>query len=87
MISKLKNWWFAIVTGVLTILDLGFDVVNPFLADLGVEGKILTVIKVIFGLYAIIKLKKSLPTQNAERLNEMVQSIGGTQIPPQKDEK
>jgi len=76
MISKLKNWWFAIVTGVLTILDLGFDVVNPFLADLGVEGKVLTVIKVIFGLYAIIKLKKSLPTQNAEKLNEMVSSIG-----------
>lgn len=84
MISKLKNWWFAIVTAGLTILDLGFDVVNPFLADLGVEGKVLTVIKVIFGLYAIIKLKKSLPTQNADKLQDMVQSIGTPNVPKGK---
>jgi len=85
--KTLKNWWLVGLSGLLLLLDLGFDAINPVLGLIGVSGKAADVIKALFVLYGIVKAKKSLPTQNAERLQDMVQSIGGTQIPPKKDEK
>jgi hypothetical protein len=37
--NTLKNWWFAIVGFALIILDQGFDVLNPFLVELGIPDK------------------------------------------------
>ena len=85
--STFKNWWFAIVGMVLIILDQGFEVLNPFLIDIGVGETWIKWIKLIFGLYGMYKLKISLPTQNIGKLEDMIQRIGGTQIPPRKDEK
>lgn len=70
--KTLKNWWIVILTALLAVMDLGFDVINPFLIDLGVEAKTLVYIKVAFGLYALIKAKLELPTQNAEKLQNII---------------
>ena len=82
--STLKNWWVVILTAFLAVMDLGFDVINPFLNDLGVGAKAIVWIKVAFGLYALIKAKLELPTQNADKL---IQRIGGSNPPVNKDEK
>lgn len=34
MIQKIKELWVAILGGIIIILDLGFDVVNPILIEL-----------------------------------------------------
>lgn len=70
--STLKNWWFAIVGFTLIILDQGFEVLNPFLTELGLPEKWIGVLKVIFGLYGVYKLKISLPSQNIEKLQSLV---------------
>lgn len=82
--STLKNWWFAILGFALIILDQGFEVLNPFLVDLGVPEKWIGTIKLIFGLYGVYKLKASLPTQNMDKLQSI---IGGSTPPTNKDEK
>ena len=70
--STLKNWWFAIVGFALIILDQGFEVLNPFLVDLGLSEKWIGFLKLAFGLYGVYKLKVSLPTQNPEKLQNLV---------------
>ena len=82
--STLKNWWFAIVGFALIILDQGFEVLNPFLVDLGMSEKWIGFLKVAFGLYGVYKLKVSLPTQNVDKLEAL---IGGTITPKDKDGK
>lgn len=82
--STLKNWWFAIVGFALIILDQGFEVLNPFLVELGISEKWIGFLKVAFGLYGVYKLKISLPTQNTEKLEAL---IGGSIPPKNKDEK
>ena len=85
--KQLKNWWLVILSGVILILDSGFDAVNPVLALIGVTGKVADIIKALFVLYGLIKAKKALPTKDPEKLNDMIQSIGGTQTPPNRDQK
>ena len=70
--KTLKNWWFAIVGFALIILDQGFEVLNPFLSGIGLSEKGIGIIKIIFGLYGVYKLKVSLPTQNLEKLQKIV---------------
>ena len=70
--STLKNWWFAIVGFALIILDQGFEVLNPFLVDLGLPEKWIGLLKLAFGLYGVYKLKVSLPTQNVDKLQDIV---------------
>lgn len=78
MKNVLKNWAFAFVGFVLVILDQGFEVLNPFLIELGTPEKWIGFIKLAFGLFAIYKLKISLPTQNEEKLKDLVnKNIGG----------
>lgn len=72
MINKLKNWWFAILGITVIVLDQGFDFLNPILSDLGISGRWIGIVKLIFGAYAIYKLKKQLPTQNSEKLKEIL---------------
>ena len=82
--STLKNWWFAIVGFALIILDQGFEVLNPFLVELGISEKWIGFLKLAFGLYGVYKLKVSLPTQNVDKLEAL---IGGSIPPKDKDEK
>ena len=70
--NVLKNWWFAILGVIIIILDSGFDVVNPLLETIGLPDKWVNIVKACFALYAIIRLKKSLPTQNVEKLQQIV---------------
>ena len=70
--STLKNWWFAILGFALIILDQGFEVLNPFLVELGISEKWIGLLKLIFGLYGVYKLKVSLPTQNVDKLQDIV---------------
>lgn len=69
--SILKNWWFAILGFALVILDQGFEVLNPFLIEIGLPEKWIGILKLLFGIYGVYKLKISLPTQNAEKLQEI----------------
>ena len=86
--STLKNWWLQIATVLLAVLDLGFDVINPLIAELGVPDKVITVLKVAFGIYALLKSKIQLPTQNMEKLQNIVdvkvEEEIGLPIPPKK---
>ena len=70
--STLKNWWFAIVGFALIILDQGFEVLNPFLVELGISEKWIGFLKLAFGLYGVYKLKIQLPTQNVDKLQDRV---------------
>jgi len=82
--SVLKNWWFAILGVILVILDSGFDVVNPLLEAIGLPDKWVNILKALFALYGIVRLKQSLPTQNVDKLQKIVddkQSILGTDRP------
>lgn len=89
MKNKLKNWWLGIVGIVLVALDQGFDFVNPILVDLGITGKWIGGVKIAFALYGIWRLKNQLPTQNTEKLKEIVENKvaddiagGGGKVPP-----
>lgn len=92
MISKIKNWWFAIFAGILVILDQGFLLVNPLLVDIGVSGRWIGVVKILFFLYGAFKLKNQLPTTNNEKLKDILNTaiaddLGGSNPPPGKDDK
>ena len=71
--KTLKNWWFAIVGFALIILDQGFEILNPFLSEIGLSEKGIGIIKIVFGLYGVYKLKTSLPTQNPEKLESLIE--------------
>lgn len=79
--KTLKNWWFALLGMVAIILDQGFEVLNPFLIEIGLPEKWIGFIKLAFGLYAVYKLKISLPTQNPQKLDDLVQRIGTPNVP------
>lgn len=55
-----KKWWFTLLFILGGILDLGFDVVNPILIDLGLSIKFIAITKVIFIIYSSIKLKREI---------------------------
>lgn len=90
-LRTLKNWWVGILGALLIVLDQGFEVINPLLVEIGIPSKWIGILKLIFGVYGIYRLKKSLPTQNKEKLENIVASIpsgpGGSNPPPGKDDK
>lgn len=85
MKNVLKNWWFAVLGVVMVILDSGFDVVNPVLEMIGLPDKWVNLVKACFALYGIIRLKQSLPTQNVDKLqkivDEKIADDGGAVLP------
>lgn len=91
MKTKIKNWWFAAIGILAIILDQGFSLVDPILSDIGASRKLIGFIKIVFGVYGIIKLHRSLPTSNPDKLKKLAEdklsSIGGSTPPPGKDEK
>ena len=70
--KTLKNWWFALLGFALIILDQGFEVLNPFLSELGLSQKLIGIVKLLFGIYGVYKLKLQLPTQDADKLQNIV---------------
>lgn len=88
----LKNWWFAIVAFLFVLLDQGFEVISPLLVEIDISKDCIGWIKVAFALYGLYKLKKEMPTQNVEKLQNIVdqkaaEQIGGSTTPVKKDEK
>ena len=84
----LKNWWLQILAIAGILLDLGFDALNPLILAVGIPEKWIIIIKILFGLAIMVKSKVQLPTQNADRLQNKVDSlIGGSNPPVGKDEK
>lgn len=79
--NTLKNWWFAIVGFALIILDQGFEVLNPFLVELGISEKWIGFLKLAFGLYGVYKLKVQLPTKNPDKLQNIVDAEIGLPKP------
>lgn len=71
--NTLKNWWLAIAGIIVIVLDKGFEVVEPFLTNLGVNSKWVNVVQVIFGIWAVYKLNTKLPTQNVQKLQKLVE--------------
>lgn len=72
MLNKLKNWWFVIVTTIVALLDAGFDLINPALQLLNLSDDTLNIIKFVFLVAAIVKTKLETPTQNPEKLQNLV---------------
>lgn len=83
--KTLKNYWLVILGTLAVIADTGLDAINPILSDLNLDPKIMTWLKVIFAIYGIVKLKTSLPTQNMDKLQDIVdskQASDGAVLPP-----
>ena len=70
---NLKNWWLQITTIVVAVLDLGFEVINPLLLEIGVTEKWSNILKILLGIFAIVKTKLQLPTQNIQKLEEIIE--------------
>ena len=73
--NTLKNWWLAIVGAVLIVLDQGFEVLNPFLVEIGIPDKWIGILKIAFGLYGAYKLKMQMPSSKFLSVEE-TEAIG-----------
>lgn len=70
---KLKNWGFYALFIFGGILDLGFNEIQPVLQEIGVGAKSMGFIRLLIIILGALKLKLSLPTQNIEKLKDIVQ--------------
>lgn len=87
MINTLKNWWVELIGFALVVLDQGFDLIEPMLNQVGASDRFVQIIRLVFGFYGIfIVYKKRLPTQNPEKLQDLVDKklaqANGDPIPP-----
>jgi hypothetical protein len=73
----IKNWYLAFIGYFLIILDLGFNEINPILIEIGLNSTWISVVKIGFGIYGVWRLKKQLPTQNKEKLKEIIKGKNG----------
>lgn len=71
--KKLKNWGFYVIFVVGAILDLGFNEIQPALEMIGMEEKYMGLVRLIILILGALKLKLSLPTQNVEKLKDVVE--------------
>ena len=71
--KKLKNWGFYAIFVVGAILDLGFNEIQPALEMIGMEEKYMGLVRLIILILGALKLKLSLPTQNVEKLKDVVE--------------
>lgn len=71
--KKLKNWGFYVIFVVGAILDLGFNEIQPALEMVGMEQKYMGVVRILILVLGALKLKLSLPTQNVEKLKDIVE--------------
>ena len=71
--KKLKNWGFYVIFVVGAILDLGFNEIQPALEMIGMEEKYMGLVRLIILILGALKLKLSLPTQNVEKLKDIVE--------------
>ena len=71
--KKLKNWGFYALFIVGAILDLGFNEIQPALEMVGMEEKYMGIVRILILVLGALKLKLSLPTQNIEKLKNIVE--------------
>lgn len=68
-----KNWWLEILGFLIVVLDQGFDIFEPVLAQIGASEKTAATVRIVFALYGFFILyKKRLPTQNPAKLQRLV---------------
>ena len=71
--KKLKNWGFYVIFVVGAILDLGFNEIQPALEMIGMGEKYMGTVRILILILGALKLKLSLPTQNVEKLKDVVE--------------
>ena len=71
--KKLKNWGFYVIFVVGAILDLGFNEIQPALEMIGMEEKYMGIVRILILVLGALKLKLSPPTQNVEKLKDVVE--------------
>lgn len=71
--KKLKNWGFYALFIVGAILDLGFNEIQPALEMVGMGEKYMGIVRILILVLGALKLKLSLPTQNIEKLKDIVE--------------
>ena len=71
--KKLKNWGFYAIFIVGAILDLGFNEIQPALEMIGMGEKYMGTVRILILILGALKLKLSLPTQNIEKLKNIVE--------------
>ena len=54
-------------------MDLGFNEIQPALEMIGMEEKYMGVVRILILVLGALKLKLSLPTQNIEKLKNIVE--------------
>ena len=59
MIQKIKNYWLSILGILIAIFDFGLDAVNPILLHFGLDEKYISILKGVFMIYGIIKLRNT----------------------------
>lgn len=69
---QLYNWGLYILFVIGAIADLGFDQIQPLLEQIGLNDKCLGFIRLVIIIIASAKLKNQLPTQNIEKLQEVI---------------
>ena len=72
--KNLKNWWLQILVVLGAIVELGFDVINPLLLEIGISDKTSNVLKLVFSIFVLLRTKLQLPTQNPEKLEAIVEA-------------
>ena len=54
-------------------MDLGFNEIQPALEMVGMEEKYMGIVRILILVLGALKLKLSLPTQNIEKLKNIVE--------------
>jgi hypothetical protein len=71
--NKIKNWGFYSLFVLGAILDLGFGEIQPLLSKIGVGDIGMDLIRIGMIILGALKLKLSLPTQNVEKLEKIIE--------------
>ena len=71
--KRLKNWGFYALFILGGVLDLGFNEIQPVLETIGVGEKSMVFIRLIVLIMGALKLKLALPTQDVEKLKDIVE--------------
>ena len=69
---KIKNWGFYALFILGAILDIGFNEIEPVLIEIGLTSRQIIFARILVISAGALRLKLSLPTQNIEKLEEIV---------------
>lgn len=70
---KIKNWGFYALFILGAILDIGFNEIEPVLIEIGLSSRQIVFARILIISAGALRLKLSLPTQNIQKLEEIVE--------------